>query len=154
MIGATCEVAPGAFHRTPPQSGRIEHVDHFLTPTRARGRAARAAGQDGARAFGESAPVAAGAELEVGGSSPTATRLATALTHLARGQQQAAKENLPSGFKAAIGETVPNSIMLQPPPASVSSQVPALNSYEYTILQSEVLIVDPSSKKIVDIIAR
>ena len=43
---------------------------------------------------------------------------------------------------------------MQPLPNSVSNQVPTLKSYDFAALQNEVLIVDPSSKKIVDIISR
>jgi hypothetical protein len=49
---------------------------------------------------------------------------------------------------------MPNAVKLQPLPNSVSSQVPAVKPYEYAMLQNQVLIVDPSSKKIVDIITQ
>ena len=68
--------------------------------------------------------------------------------------KQAAKENAPAGFKAMVGETAPGSIKLQPLPGDVSSRVPAVKSYDYAMLQNQVLIVDPSSKKIVDIVSQ
>jgi hypothetical protein len=51
-----------------------------------------------------------------------------------------------------VGEAVPSSIKLQPLPTNPSSQIPGVKSYDYALLQDELLIVDPSSKKIVDII--
>ena len=48
----------------------------------------------------------------------------------------------------------PSTVKLQPLPSSLSSQVPAVKPYEYAMLQSQLLIVDPSSKKIVDIITQ
>ena len=68
--------------------------------------------------------------------------------------KQAAKETPPAGFTAKVGEAMPNAVKLQPLPNSVSSQVPAVKPYEYAMLQNQVLIVDPSSKKIVDIITQ
>jgi len=37
-------------------------------------------------------------------------------------------------------------------PSSVLSQVPQIQSYHYAMLQSQPLIVDPTTKKIVSII--
>jgi hypothetical protein len=68
--------------------------------------------------------------------------------------KQAAKESAPAGFAAKVGDTLPSSIKLQSLPTTLSSQIPAVESYNYALLQGELLIVDPSSKKIVDIITQ
>jgi hypothetical protein len=68
--------------------------------------------------------------------------------------KQATKETPPAGFKATVGAALPSSIKMQPLPTSVSKQVPAVKSDEYAMLQKQVLIVDPSSKKIVDIVTQ
>ncbi len=68
--------------------------------------------------------------------------------------QQASKETAPATFKATLGEATPSSIKLQPLPTKVSSEVPAVKSYDFAMLQNQVLIVDPSSRKIVDIVSR
>ena len=68
--------------------------------------------------------------------------------------QQASKETAPASFKATVGEVAPTSIKLQPLPTKVSNEVPAVKSYDYAMLQNQVLIVDPSSRKIVDIVNR
>jgi len=68
--------------------------------------------------------------------------------------QQAAKETAPPAFKATLGEATPSIIKLQPFPSKVVHEVPAVKSYDYAMLQNQVLIVDPSSRKIVDIVNR
>jgi hypothetical protein len=68
--------------------------------------------------------------------------------------KQAAKENAPVSFKAMVGETAPGSIKLQVLPGDVSNRVPAVKSYDYAMLQNQMLIVDPISKKIVDIVTQ
>jgi hypothetical protein len=68
--------------------------------------------------------------------------------------KQAAKESAPAGFTAKVGEAVPSLIKLQSLHSNLSSQIPAVKSYAYALLQDELLIVDPSSKKIVDIITQ
>ena len=66
----------------------------------------------------------------------------------------ATKETAPAAFKATIGAAAPSSIKLQPLPTKVSSEVPAVKPYDFAMLQNQVLIVDPSSRKIVDIVNR
>ena len=66
----------------------------------------------------------------------------------------AMKQTAPAGFKATVGEAAPSSIKLQPLPSDVSKQVPAVKSYDFAMVQNQVLIVDPSSKKIVDIVTQ
>lgn len=58
----------------------------------------------------------------------------------------------PAGFSPKVGEALPSTIGLKPLPSNVSNQVPTVKQDEYAILQNQLLIVDPSSKKIVDII--
>jgi hypothetical protein len=68
-------------------------------------------------------------------------------------KQNAKAAQLPSGFKAAVGEAVPTSIPLHALPSDAASQVPAAKLYEYAKLQNQLLIVNPKDRKIVDIIA-
>ena len=53
-----------------------------------------------------------------------------------------------------VGETAPGSIKLQALPYEVSSRIPAMKWYDFTMLQNQVLIVDPTSMKIVDIVTQ
>jgi Protein of unknown function (DUF1236) len=68
--------------------------------------------------------------------------------------KQGEKATVPASFKAAIGETVPNSVKLRMIPADVAKRVPAVKSYDFAALRNKVLIVDRSNKRIVDIINR
>ncbi len=66
------------------------------------------------------------------------------------GAQQAT--NLPAGFHPQVGATVPASLQLKSLPNSVSNEVPQVQPYIYAMVQSQLLIVDPATKKIVSII--
>ena len=49
---------------------------------------------------------------------------------------------------------MPASIKLQLLPPNLTTQIPAVKSYDYALLQSDLLIIDHTSKKIVDIITQ
>jgi hypothetical protein len=66
------------------------------------------------------------------------------------GNQQAT--NTPPGFQPKVGATVPASLQLRSLPNSVSSEVPQVQSYNYAMVQSQLLIVDPATNRIVSII--
>lgn len=105
-----------------------------------------------------------GGQRSAAAHESTTTGAGTAADHLTltsaqrhelwQGLSKQAKESTPAGFTAKVGEAVPSSIKLQSLPANLSSQIPALKSYDYAMLQSELLIVDPTSKNIVDIITQ
>jgi hypothetical protein len=52
----------------------------------------------------------------------------------------------------AIGETVPDTMQLQSMPGKVTAQVPTLKPYQYAMVRGQLLIVDPSTKKIAAIL--
>jgi len=58
----------------------------------------------------------------------------------------------PANMQVSVGAQVPASIELYPLPANVVSEVPAAKSYKYTVAQNQVLIVDPTNMKIIDVI--
>jgi Protein of unknown function (DUF1236) len=60
----------------------------------------------------------------------------------------------PSGFLAMLDAAVPGSLKLHPFPASVVERMPELRGYEYTMVDNELLIVNPIDSKIVDIITQ
>ena len=61
--------------------------------------------------------------------------------------------NAPPGFSAqGRGATVPASMQLRSLPNSVSSEVPQVQSYNYAMVHSQLLIVDPATNRIVSII--
>ena len=66
--------------------------------------------------------------------------------------KQNMKDTTPAGFRPAIGTVVPGSMKLHALPGDATRQVPAVRSYDYVMVQNDVLLIDPTSKKIVDII--
>jgi hypothetical protein len=66
--------------------------------------------------------------------------------------KQASTETAPSGFTAKVGAAVPDNLSIQPKPAHVASRVAALKPYDYALLPKRLLIVNPSDKKIVNVI--
>lgn len=87
-------------------------------------------------------------EAEQGALNLTAAQRAEIWQRL--GKQQAT--NVPPGFQPTVGATVPATVQLKTLPSGVLSQVPQMQSYNYAMLQSQLLIVDPATKTIVSII--
>jgi Protein of unknown function (DUF1236) len=82
---------------------------------------------------------------------------------LSDAQRQAAWQDLymdslnqstPPGFDAVVGATVPNTIVIVPVTAQAGSDVPALKPYSFAMVQKKLVIVNPSNRKIADVIAR
>lgn len=69
---------------------------------------------------------------------------------LSRGESQ----REPSNFTASAGTTVPNDVRLRPIPRKVASQIPTLKPYRYARLRNEILIVNPTDKRVADVINR
>jgi hypothetical protein len=63
-------------------------------------------------------------------------------------------QNMPSDFTPYVGATIPTQITLKPVPAKLGRDVTALKHYDYALLKRELLIVNPTDKKVVDIINR
>jgi hypothetical protein len=63
---------------------------------------------------------------------------------------------LPEGFTPAIGAKVPTQKKLaeHPLPRPLVYEIPALKNYYYVQLDDKVLIVDPMTKKVAEIVAR
>jgi hypothetical protein len=71
----------------------------------------------------------------------------TDLSSAANGNQKA-----PAGFDAAVGAVVPTTLKLEPITSSASSAVPSLRAYDFAMVGGKLLIVNPSDKKIAEII--
>ena len=68
---------------------------------------------------------------------------------------QASKVKAPSGFTAKVGAAVPSDLTTHPVPVSTANKVPALRQYSYALLDSnKLLIVNPSDKKIAEVISQ
>ncbi len=67
--------------------------------------------------------------------------------------KSAIRQNAPSDFKASVRTVVPTTISLRQIPTAAVKKVPALKPYDYAMLKNRLLIVNPSDKKIVDVIS-
>jgi hypothetical protein len=67
---------------------------------------------------------------------------------------RATNQNAPSGFIATAGSVVPNSITIQPVTKKAAGDVSALRSYDFAIVQGKLLIVNPSDKKVAEVIRK
>jgi hypothetical protein len=68
---------------------------------------------------------------------------------------QATKESAPASFTAKVGAAVPSDLATHPVPVSTASTVPELRPYQYALLNNnKLLIVNPSDKKIAEIITQ
>jgi hypothetical protein len=56
------------------------------------------------------------------------------------------------GTRAAIGDALPPGVATQPFPADVAQKIPALRSHRFFITDQQVVIVDPKSNKVADIV--
>jgi hypothetical protein len=114
-------------------------------------------------AFPLSAQAQSPAALAAGTTTPPAITNAQApvsLTHeqkaaiLAAIRQKAANVTPPLAFKAAPGEMVPPSIELYPLPDTAMTDVPDAKNLKYTMLDNNVVLVDPLTMRVVDTIAK
>ncbi|HUN96909.1 MAG TPA: DUF1236 domain-containing protein [Bradyrhizobium sp.] len=60
----------------------------------------------------------------------------------------------PARFTPTVGATVPTTLALRPVPANLGRQVSALKTYDYALLRHDLLIVNPTNKRVVDVINR
>jgi hypothetical protein len=58
----------------------------------------------------------------------------------------------PADLPVAVGAQIPPVTELYALPDSVTAQVPSAKFYRYTIAQNQVVIVDPTNLKVVDVI--
>jgi hypothetical protein len=65
---------------------------------------------------------------------------------------QASNQSAPAGFQPVVGSVVPTSIKVQPVPSKAAADIPALKPYDFAMVQGKLLIVNPSDKKIADVI--
>jgi hypothetical protein len=65
---------------------------------------------------------------------------------------ESAKITPPPKFQASVGGQVPPSIELRTLPSAAMAQAPELRSLQYTMSQNQVLLVDPTTMRVIDII--
>jgi len=59
----------------------------------------------------------------------------------------------PTGFRAAVGAVVPNGITLAPVPATVAELLPQTKGLESALVEGQVVLVEPKSKRVVAVFA-
>jgi Protein of unknown function (DUF1236) len=106
-------------------------------------------------AAGQVGSPGAGREPQSGAlSQPSQIKLSpaqkTAILNAVR--QDGAKVTAPTNFQASVGGPVPPSIELYTLPSGAVSQSPELRSLKYTIAQNQVVLVDPTTMRVIDII--
>jgi Protein of unknown function (DUF1236) len=69
-------------------------------------------------------------------------------------RQKTSKVQAPANLNAAVGSEIPASMNLGDLPDNIAIEMPATKLYKYTIVGSEVLLVDPTRMKVVDVIGR
>src|SRR3954447_14827729 len=79
----------------------------------------------------------------------TAARKQTIYSSISNQKQ---KETAPPTFQAAVGAVVPGSVELQSLPKTIVDLIPELKDYEYAMVANQVLLVEPKSKQVVEII--
>jgi len=65
---------------------------------------------------------------------------------------QKQRETAPPSFHATVGVVVPPSVDLQPLPKTIVDLIPELKDYAYAMVTNQVLLVDPKSKQVIEII--
>lgn len=66
--------------------------------------------------------------------------------------KEKAKVKAPPNVKASVGEQVPPSIELHMLPDDAVADAPAVKIYRYTLIRNEVVLVDPTTMRVVDVI--
>ena len=60
----------------------------------------------------------------------------------------------PTGFRPAIGAPMPEAVTLAPVPATIANLMPQTKGLEATMVEGEVMLVDPASKQVLAVIAK
>jgi hypothetical protein len=68
--------------------------------------------------------------------------------------KEATSQVAPQKFAASVGTTVPADLSIQSVPTNVANRISALKPYDYALLHGKLLIVNPTDKKVVDVISR
>jgi len=67
--------------------------------------------------------------------------------------KQASNQNAPSGFEATTGAVVPSGIKISAVPGTAARAVPSLRPYDFAMVHGKLLIVNPSDKKVAEVIS-
>lgn len=51
-----------------------------------------------------------------------------------------------------VGEALPDTVMLQPVPQTIVTDIPNARSYQYAVVNNEVVFVDPVTRRVVAVV--
>ena len=97
-----------------------------------------------------STPSSTMAQAASGTLSLTSTQQKTVWNDL---HGQATEQKAPAGFNATVGAIVPSTVKIEPVPSKAATSIPALKSFDFAMVDGKLLIVNPSEKKIVEVIS-
>jgi hypothetical protein len=66
--------------------------------------------------------------------------------------KQASNQTAPADFNAMPGAVVPSVLKISSVPSKAARDVPSLRPYDFAIVQGKLLIVNPSDKKVAEVI--
>ncbi len=99
-----------------------------------------------------SVSVAAAQGAPSGGAQAKASLTPTQENTLKQGLSSEQTMSAPSGFQAEVGKQLPPSITPQPLPSKVEAQVPEAKSFLFVKLSDRVLLIDPATQQIAQIL--
>jgi hypothetical protein len=105
---------------------------------------------------------AQGSDQTIGRTAPTQSKAPLSLDEAQRQKvwqtvmERATDDKLPAGFQPVVRAKVPTQkkLPLHPLPRPLVNEIPALKQYYYAKLPDQVLLVDPMSRQVVDVITR
>jgi len=62
------------------------------------------------------------------------------------------KINSGENFELSVGEPIPSTVELHPLPAGALAEAPAARPYRYALVADQVVLVDPATMRIIDVI--
>ncbi|MGB7175913.1 MAG: DUF1236 domain-containing protein [Xanthobacteraceae bacterium] len=61
-------------------------------------------------------------------------------------------QKAPSGFNLTVGAVIPNGVTTAAVPSKAAQAVPSLRPYDFAMVQGKLVIVNPTDKKIAEVI--
>jgi hypothetical protein len=78
----------------------------------------------------------------------------TAIRNAVRQDQARPNAKMPANAPVAVGVQLPASTALRILPDSALAQAPAAKTVQYTLIENQVVLVDPTNMRVVDIISQ
>ena len=60
----------------------------------------------------------------------------------------------PPGIAIEVGASIPAEIELAPVPVELVAEIPSVESYNYVVVQDEIVFVDPVTRRVVAVVQR